>query len=441
MLRSLMVFTVIMAVIPLILRMPHVGMMAWTWVSYMYPHRMVYGFAVTFPFLDFIAVTTALSWMLSREPKKIPFHPILIPFFMFVLWYCFTTAMALNHELAMPKFTDQLKTALFTLFMMGLINTRHRIDAMIYVICASLGYLGLKGGLFTILTGGGYSVIGPPGTFIEDRNQLAMLLTMIIPLLRYINIHGIHKYVRWGALVMMFFTAVAVLGTQSRGGFIALAVLGLWMVMTSRRRLPLLAVAVIIGGFTVSFMPQSWVDRMSTIQEYEKDGSAVGRLQMWRFAMDVAEDRPIGAGFKTFRNFELGAQYIPAGERLRASHSIYFEVLGEHGYPGLFLFLFFMASGFFTMRQIAKITKPYKELLWARDLSSMMQACLVTFAVGGALLEVAFAELFFHLVALSAILHLMAVREIARIEGPQEKALTGAGNPQRSDETLPAPAE
>lgn len=427
MLRSLAILMIVLASFPLIFMAPHVGVLVWTWFSYMFPNRMMYGFATYFPFLDVVAALTALSWLFSREPKKLPMHPILLPFILFVIWINITTLASFHPEISELKLGNTMKAVIYTTFVYCLINSRHRIEALILVICAALGYLALKGAVFTIATGGGHNVMGPVGTFIEDRNALAMVLAMVIPLARYVSLHAGSKLIRLLAVGLMLCCAVSILGTQSRGGLLSLLVIGFWLIMMSRRRGVILVACLVMGGFAVNFMPQSWKDRMSTIETYDQDASAQGRLDMWRYAMELTEDRPFtGGGFRIFTMRDVASQYLPPGMWLRASHSIYFEVLAEHGYVGLFLFILLIATALVTLQEVKRLTRNDTELIWARDLAQMCQASIVCFMVGGAFLEVAFAEIFLHLMALSAILHRVVLADLSSRTVVARDRLTGA---------------
>jgi len=72
-------------------------------------------------------------------------------------------------------------------------------------------------------------------------------------------------------------------------------------------------------------MPDAWMQRMGTIKTYEQDGSAMGRINAWHFAFNLALDRPIvGGGFETFQP-DLFLKYAPEPENYHDSHSIYFE--------------------------------------------------------------------------------------------------------------------
>ncbi len=156
---------------------------------------------------------------------------------------------------------------------------------------------------------------------------------------------------------------------------------------------------IILASIFFAFMPEQWHGRMGTIQHYEQDQSAMQRIDAWRFAFNLAKERPvIGGGFETF-NPSLFLLYAP-GAVFQDAHSIYFEILGEHGFVGLGLFLML---GFLALRTggwFIKNTRDRPELEWHRDLAAMTQVSLMGYAVAGAFLGLAYFDLFYHLLAI-----------------------------------------
>jgi len=143
-------------------------------------------------------------------------------------------------------------------------------------------------------------------------------------------------------------------------------------------------------------MPQTWYDRMSTIKTYEEDQSAMGRINAWHTAFNVATERVTGGGFdmlgtNTFR------QYAPDPFMVHDAHSIYFEVLGEQGFIGLSLFLLLGLLAWLRAQQVIKRCRSDHENKWAADLVAMIQVSLVGYAVGGAFLGLAYFDLPYHL--------------------------------------------
>lgn len=291
-------------------------------------------------------------------------------------------------------------------------------------MAASLAFYGVKGGIFTILTGGNYRVWGPPGTFIGGNNEIALALIMAIPLLRYLQITVEKSWQKMGLGVIMVLCLISVVGTYSRGALLALAAMGLFLVWKSRKRTPLLMGLLIIVPVVVLMMPSKWMERMQSIEEFQEDASAQGRLNSWAFAFNLARDRPLtGGGFETFTP-RWFAVYAPNPQDVHDAHSIYFEVLGEQGFVGLGLFLLL---GWMTWRSGAWIVKHAREApdtQWMADLARMLQVSIVGYAVGGAFLGLAYFDFYYHLIAVVVLLKVMLQDHLKEKEAASDHAST-----------------
>jgi len=279
-----------------------------------------------------------------------------------------------------------------------------------------LGFYGVKGGIFAIVTAGHYRVQGPALTFIEDNNNLALALTMTIPLMRYLQLTVESRAVRVCLSVAMLLTSLAILSSYSRAGFLALAAVTAAMVLKSRKRI--LFGATMAAGLYVmyGFMPPQWHDRMQTINDYETDLSARGRINAWRFARNLAADRPlVGGGFKTFTP-ELFRIYAPEPGNHHDAHSIYMQVLGEQGYPGLFLFVSLGAVTWFSAGRLRRAARNVPDLKWVADLASMSQVSLLGYAVGGAFVTLAYFDLPYHLLSLVVVAKALTYRKYAELQ-------------------------
>lgn len=410
--RAILIYLFLLSPLPATFLRPHVGIMLWAWISYMNPHRLTFGSAFDFPFLDIVAPVTLAAWLFSREPKLPPNYPLVWLLAAYLLYTSLTTYFAVDSEVSSIKWLLFVKIMLFTIMTTILINNKVRLDAFLWIVALSVGYFGIKGGLFTVLRGGLNIVWGPPGSFIEDNNQLALALVMTLPLMRYLQLHAPNKFVRWAILGAMGMVLISIFGSQSRGALLAIgAMLLFWIAFSNRRAIGfgLILVATVIGLF---FMPAKWTERMETIRDFEQDSSAMGRVQMWRFGMDVANDYPLGGGFDVFYDLDLRARYLGSAQVGRASHSIYFEVLGEHGYGGLFLFLFVGSTGFFMAQRVKSLTRKIKELAWAFDLAAMSQIALGGYAVAGAFLNLGTFDLYWHLLSIIVITFALTEREL-----------------------------
>jgi len=398
----------------LAVRRPWLGLLTWAWFSYMNPHRLCYGFAFDqVPFVAIIAVVTLGAMLMSNEPKRLIWSRETVVLALLVLWMTVTTFFALAPVLAWREWQRVVKIQLMIFVSLMLLTSRERVHALIWTIVLSLGFFGVKGGIFTLVTGGSHRVYGPGLSFIADNNELALALSMTIPLMRYLQLNSSGRWIRRGAGAMMILSGLAALATYSRGGVLALGTVTLLMLLKTRKKLVLAVVILMAIPTLIAFMPQQWSDRMESMQNYEEDASAVGRLNAWRFAINLVKERPIvGGGFKTFVGFVF-RQYAPNPWDHHDSHSIYFKFLAEHGIPGLLLFL---TLGLFTWRSGAWVIRHsggHEELKWASDLVAMVQVGLAGYAVGGVFSGLGYFDLPYHYMAIIVICKVLVKRSLA----------------------------
>jgi len=411
--RGIVLALIIFGTIPFILTNPYVGLLVWSWIGYMNPHRLTYGFAYSFPWVMLIAIVTLVSLAISKESKKIPWSTVSVLLALFLLWTGFTTYFAVMQDSAWDKWQQLAKTLVMVFVTLMLVNTRKRMDWLVWVIAVSLGFYGIKGGLFTMLGGGASHVLGPAGSFIGENNSIALALCMTLPFMRYLQLHSARKWVRVGLGVSMLLTGIAVLGTYSRGGLIALVVVAGALVLKSRGRVAIVATMLMVGLIAWHFMPPQWTERMDTLQHATETDSAETRIQSWEFSANVALHRPLlGGGFNIYESRPMWQRYGPEGAKPRAVHSIYFRILGEQGFVGLALFLGLLVASWRNCSRVRKRTRQIGDMKWAFDLASMLQVSLVAFAAAGAFLPMSYFDLSYQLMALSALLVVCCTREL-----------------------------
>jgi putative inorganic carbon (HCO3(-)) transporter len=384
---------------------PYIGILMWTWVSIMNPHRESWNLS-TFPVAAMVGGATLIGMFLTRDKRH---FFITVPSFillLFTLWMCITHLFALYPDESVNMLERVLKINFMIFVLMMLLYTRKHIIALVWVLVGSLGYYGVKGGAFTIATGGSYRVWGPSDSFIEGNNEVALALIMAIPLMYFLRSLSHRRWVRMAFLLAMLLTAAAAIGSQSRGALLAIAAMvGLfWTRLDSTgphgSQKAIFGVLIIAGGLALAaFMPASWHSRMDSISDYKEDASAQGRLNAWQMAWNLASDRFFGGGFEIY-NKPTFLAYAPVPNDVHAAHSIYFQVLGEHGFVGLMLFVLIW---FFTWRWAGWLRTHAKYdayTNWASVLGAMVQASLIGYLVGGAFLSLAYFDLPYNLLAL-----------------------------------------
>ncbi|SNY51616.1 probable O-glycosylation ligase, exosortase A-associated [Arsukibacterium tuosuense] len=445
--RDYLILLVIIACIPLTLRRPFFGVLVWCWISYMVPHRLGWGFIQTLPIAAIIGLVFLVSYLFSKEPKRIPLHSPIVFLLLFNIWMVITFIMSVKDPYVLSQFEKIMKIQFFTLIILALLTSRQRIEQALWVVALSIGFYGVKGGIYTIQTAGGGRVWGPTGGFFYGNNELALTLLIIVPILFYLR-YLVPANMRWlklGLLAVMGLSVLAALGTQSRGGLVACICVGVFLWLKGPNKLAVALVILLATPVVYQFMPDRWHDRMATIIEPDResyDGSVKGRFNAWEMAYNMAKDRPFGGGLNGFKaeHFYL---YAPEPNRQHDSHSIYFQVMGHHGFIGFALWLAIYLSTWRSAKKTIKLTNKRDDLKWAALLAKMLQCSLIAYASGGAFLGLAYFDLPYHLVvtvvALQVVVKKQLAAEAAEKKQQQDQRLAEAGQPHPDRFKVQAP--
>jgi len=394
--RDAVLFLAFLAIIPYIFKRPIVGALAYAVVSLMNPHRLTYGAAFDFPFAMLICVMTLASILISREKKKLPMTAPVIILCLFCVWMNITTLFALEPDLAWREWNRVMKTMLMIILTLMVVRTVSDVKVLAGVVALSLGFWGFKGGMYTVLTGGSSGMLGPSGSYITDNNTMALALVTTVPLLVYLSSRMPGKWLKRGAIALAVLTALGALGSYSRGALLGGAAMTFFLWAKSHNKAKIGVVFLLLAPLIYVSMPDQWTSRMHSIDDYKADASAMGRINAWQFAINIASHYPLGGGYLTFtpRLFKF---YAPEPEAFHVAHSIFFQVLGEHGYVGLTLFVLLFLAGWRTGTRVIKhcIGKP--ELTWALTLARMCQVSIIGYLVAGTFLSMAYYDLIYYI--------------------------------------------
>lgn len=410
--RDILITLIVFSSLPFILRNPVNGVLMWVWISVMNPHTQGWGFATTFPFAFIIAVATLFSFAISRMPKTLPVSGITFALIGLILWMNVTTLFAMFPVSAYPQWGKVMKIMLMSVVTMMVIRSREDIQRFMWVLTLSLGYYGVKGGIFTIRSGGVDRVWGPESTFIADNNAIALALIMTIPLMRYLQQRSTQRWVRHGMTAMMLLSALAALGSYSRGALLAIGAMVMFMWMKGRHKMLGGLLIALLTPLAFLFMPDRWSERMDSINTYQADESALGRINAWHMAWNLAKDRFFGGGFEIAEPLTFFL-YAPNPADIHAAHSIYFQALGEHGFVGLGLYLLLLAATWRSASWIIRHARQQPDLEWAEQLATMIQASFIGFAVGGAFLSLLYFDVPYYLMAAIVATRLLVAQQQA----------------------------
>jgi probable O-glycosylation ligase (exosortase A-associated) len=439
--RDLFFAVVIVGLLPLAVARPFVGIILWSWLSFMNPHQIVWGWAGGIPWAMIVFLVTIVGCVVNGEPKRLALNGVTGMLLAFMACATLTTLVAIAEpDELWAYWTRVFKVMLGVMLTASLLTDKWRVHALIWIMVISVGFFGVSGGIFTAMTGGSYRVWGPPNTMIGDNNHVATGFLVTLPLMNYLRIHSRHLLVRRGMLVAMGFTLLGVLGTQSRGALIALGALTVMLWWRSKGKI---VSGIVIAGAVagaIAFMPASWEERMNTIRNYQQDESAGDRLVMWAIAWKLAVSRPLtGVGF-TGPHQQSVVDTVEVGGRARAVHSIWFETLAEHGFLIFFVWVGISVAGFLYAMRLVRLTRGRPELQWANDLGRMVQVSIVAYHVGGTFLSLQYWDFYWTLLIAVAGAHALALKEIRAVgaTGWRSVAAAEGWKPRRPGAAVPA---
>ncbi len=377
---------------------PWVGIMGWTVISIMNPHRYAWV-ASTSHVAAAVAIAIFLGLLITRDRVRLILAPATLALVAFMIWICVTLPFSIHLDLGIELWSRALKIDLMILVALAVLHSHKHVMALTWVLVGSIGFYGFKGGIFTIARGGDFHVWGPPGSYIEGNNELGLALIMTIPLMRFLQMQHKSRWVKHALTLLMVLSATAALGTQSRGALLAIIAMSVMVWLRGGSKVLVGAMTVLVAAALLAFMPEQWGTRMSTISEYQQDQSAMGRINAWWMAWNLAKDRFFGAGFAA-NEPDMFALYAPIPGDVHAAHSIYFQVLGEHGFVGLAVFLLIWVFVWWSAGWLRRNARKQVESVWAANLGAMCQASLMAYVVGGAFLSLAYFDLPYNLLVL-----------------------------------------
>lgn len=399
--RDLALLTILLAFSAFALYRPWLGLLGLAFVGFMHPQGYAVGFMRHFPIylVLFGMVGAGLAYQVWRDKSwaSLPWRRLLdwrvLGLAALWLWFAVTSYFALLPWEAWAKYVQVLKILPPLVLTLLLIDTREKLFYLLATLALAILLVALKGGYWSLMTGFHDRVYGPPGSAYGDNNSFAVAVSMAIPLLALWVREARDRVLRAVLLGGIVLCYGAVLSSWSRGGMLSLGLVTLLLIWHSKHKLLVIPAFAVLAGVLFTQLPQEWFGRMETATAYQTDESAQGRITVWKIGLDLAEKRPLtGGGFNAWP-----AVNEAVGGGLDW-HSAYVEMLAEHGYVGLVLWLGLLLPTVLSLAWIGRRGD------WVANYAAMLQASLLAYLAGSITLGIAYWELPYHLVAISVLL-------------------------------------
>jgi probable O-glycosylation ligase (exosortase A-associated) len=405
------------------LKRPFLWLLAYIYVDAVAPQKIGWSLIHILPLslITFVAAFGGWALMDSKVGTRFTFRQALI---CVLLLYCaVTTSIADFPVEAAEKWAWVWKALLFAIFMPLTLRTRLRFEATALIMVLSIGTIAINGGIKTALGGGGYGTLAllvRENAGLYEGSILSTVAVSSIPLALWLARHGTIFKPDWRVWTfvsgLVFACLLIPIGTAARTGLLCLGFLALLMLRSAKRRLLYASLGTVALLVAVPFLPQSYLERMSTIEGHSSDQSASTRVAVWMWTLDYVKTHPFGGGFDAYRSNSFTYQMprttgepgnertvmVTVTDKARAYHSSYFEMLGEQGWPGLFLWLWLQALGVWQMERIRWRFKRSEDGVksWQWGLATALQQAQLTYLLGAAFVGIAYQPFIFMLIGL-----------------------------------------
>jgi probable O-glycosylation ligase (exosortase A-associated) len=391
---------------------PFVMTLGYVWVDTFRPQEVTYIILNELPVALIMGAGSFLTYLAldRRSPPPLMLQSVLQ--IAMAIWMTASLLWAEVPSRAWDKWDWAFKAMVFAAFVPLVIRSRVQIEAFVQTFVFSLAANFVPFGIKVLISGGGYGqnlglLSGNGG--LAEGGYLSTVCLMAVPLALYLGAHGqlIPRIpmIRVAYIVVATLAVVTALGTYERSAVIGLVVLGIYMFLRSRRKLVFGLFAGMATVAIVAGSAASWNQRISTIGEYQSDNSAYVRVLVWQWTLGYVATHPLGGGFDAY---VINTINVPPDEAnpggsvqiSRAYHSIYFEVLGELGWPGLAMFLVVAVSSIVSLIRLSSKCRKLPGLAWVADMSDAVQSGMFVFLSSGAFVGLAFQPPFWYFVSM-----------------------------------------
>jgi len=424
------------------LRRPFIWVLAYLYVDIVSPQKISFALLTNVQLSLIVFLLAVIGWLFfdRKEGASFTFRQFLM---VCLLVYCGITTQSADFPVnAAEKWGWVWKSLVFAIFLPFTLRTRLRIEAAALVMVLSAGALIIDGALKTLAGGGGYGALKffvNDNTGLYEGSTLACVSIALIPLALWLakdgTIFPANSRTRLFAYGLTFAAVLIPVGTEARTGLLCAGLLALLMMRSVKYRW-LYALALVGGFFMIQpLLPSSFSNRMGTIQNNQSDQSASTRIAVWKWTIGYATEHPFGGGFDSYRGNRLLIQTTENDSRGsgtvqtntsklvdqgRAFHSAYFEMLGEQGWPGLFLWLALQISGLIQLESVRRRLRRSESPGDKRDadLALALQQGHFVYLLGAAFVGIAYQPFIYMLIGLQIAL----VQQVRRRTDPRLSA-------------------
>ena len=294
-----------------------------------------------------VIILTLISWLVHSKEYPLRINADIILMSLFFIVVCSTRFFAGAPINDHPLVNENLRIVIIFFLVVQLLRTPKDVKTILWLFVGMSLFLELRAYYFYKTD---YMDIALPDYVHINRNGFAGLLAYTLPIAYMLGSGSKRKLPRFLGIVTALWCVIGVILTYSRAGLLGmLAGIGA-LILIEKRKVKLV---VIIGLLTLLILPrlsEKYLGRVETIETYQEDASAMGRVATNYAALEMFKANPfLGVGAGNFNDVFIEytpVEYLKWVEEGKSVHNIIMQVASETGLFGLAIFLPLMWGGF-----------------------------------------------------------------------------------------------
>lgn len=396
-----------------------------------YPSRLTASIALLVGIATlgfFIPTQLSLEGSLTARPREVNL----------VLFFCLTgllsIPLAINRQVAWAEFSGTfIRCVVIFVVMVNVVRTEARLKGLLFLALASAVWLSgeaINDYRLGLMTVEGYRAAGRGTGIFGNTNDMALHLVTILPIsvALLFGSKGIVRKLLYGACAALMISAIVL--SYSRGAFLGMVVVLLFIALKLGRRRRLEIVLAVLGfaAAIVVLAPDKYGSRLLSIviPSLDPEGSADSRRGELFRSIYIALRHPLlGIGMGNYQP-EMSYKGL-------VTHNSYTQVAAEMGMTALACYSMFIVTPLKKLAQISRETFETRRDSRFYYLALGLQASLIAYLVTSIFLSVAYVWYVFYLVGYAVCLRRLYESETGKVVVvPKRKDRRRAGIPEAS---------
>ncbi len=372
------------------LRRPHVGLLAFSIMTFIRPERLTYNQLAPFRLFLLLSLSVLIGYVLNKNNLiKLKNYSYVLPcLIIFAVCQLISTPFAVySVDISWGYATNFVKIVLFCYLMTKLLTDDRKIKY--FLLLTALGVT------FVAIWGFEQHFLGNPrleevaGGNYNESNSIGVLFAQFAPLILAYFFIVIKKWHKGLVLSLFLILCADVVFTQSRAALLGLTIGLSWffLYVPSKVKIIFLIIALLATPLAIKSIESTkgYSERIEQTQSGEDRGA--DRLVIWKAGIEIFKDHPwVGVGQQNFQYLtksyadRLGLTY--GFHRLADAHNTLLLAAAETGVFGILALLGAICFYFLDIHKLKKYWKVDTEYSQYLILLTGLQAGMLAFLVG-----------------------------------------------------------